>query len=1144
MPPLEQAAITSSGDFPARPCEAGSGARSLGRWMRLEVPGASAAVRAGGSKAASSLTSALSKSFNTLGVSQMSLSMPSVGICLLRKAFIVGWPFKSAIVGGPGDEGTSWREEEDENEDEEGGDEDEHRGDFPAGAPVAAGPAPLRRETRPAGGGDAAAVVEQRRRQQRPGVGARDAGGGGGGVGDAEVPVEPLRRLPRQRRAAPSDVVQSPRTTSDAASPSSTPQDCASHQALPRLDDEDRGLVSRQIEDASLEWTFHISGLRRRLYTPIELVLNARDFVKPEQARVGKDFECPWIIGCDLDLMCTGFRGDKLFLSVRHWSQLQVVSTTAFTLDLSLKKVVGTPECPNSKCQRPITIELIRPPAALRELAQVRGREGNAFVASLWVDELPTYIKDSRRRDEPPPVAGAPKVEEISDDEGDESEKVAMKTLQSFQGIIADALLLGYTLQKHCRTQRRILLVTGDLSPICGHQLLSYFWEIRKVEHVKVHPDFLMKCEGRFSRVFTKLRCFELEEFRKIVFMDLDLLVRHKLDLLFNAEAPAACFRGNFDAASGHRRESISFWDRDGNRQGGINAGVMVLEPSRDDFEEMHRKLIRGGLDPDKASTCPEQDFLTQFFCQRGWNKLDLNYNFQLHQLGYIRNEDMSIERRMAFEHLAVLHFSGDYGPREWVFQRYLHDDNYAEFKPKYFEDYWKHFLKAKYKNVKGRDAETLWKACQEWWATWTDKVVVRLGIKQRERGWGTLCKTWGHDDEDEFCDQCWRRTQVLKPQLSTATTYASLEQPSATAGAGRKRAASTMRGGDRKRRVMPLRNRGRPRDRGGAASSPRSHSRSRSPGPGARRQPQLSSFIGAAPEQPMARSRVRTLSPGRRSLPYVPRCFGATTGSYPAISSTASEQCVGLQRFAAPAEQRSWEAAAQPRVPAAQVPRGSTAAAPQRGGPRVGGAMKPHPPALPPPASMLQQQPQQQQPPRMEPPPGEPPQQMLRAAQRSQALVPQQRASAKRLPQTSRPLLPQPQPQPRPLAQPPLNPQQERRQRQLRPAAQWPVQPRPELQPPHLQPPAQPPQNAQQERRPPRRSFQPQPEQLPPQPHLQPRTQGHRPQQPRPELGHPPPQLRPHLARAVQPHQPRGPPPGHRPMAEAVVFRAAAFSG
>ncbi|CAE7313747.1 gyg-1 [Symbiodinium natans] len=94
---------------------------------------------------------------------------------------------------------------------------------------------------------------------------------------------------------------------------------------------------------------------------------------------------------------------------------------------------------------------------------------------------------------------------------------------------------------------------------------------------------------GWVNSGFTKLRLWEQVDFEKIVYIDADCLVLENIDELFQRECPAFC-------------PDVFPPDK-------FNAGVIVLEPSRDVFEEMK----------DKIAVLPSHDggdtgFLNAFF--------------------------------------------------------------------------------------------------------------------------------------------------------------------------------------------------------------------------------------------------------------------------------------------------------------------------------------------------------------------------------------------------------------------------------------------------------------------------------------------------------------------------------------------------
>ena len=238
---------------------------------------------------------------------------------------------------------------------------------------------------------------------------------------------------------------------------------------------------------------------------------------------------------------------------------------------------------------------------------------------------------------------------------------------ENLKKYIHDALILGHCLWKNCQ-QRRVLLVTSDTFTVSQDQvrILEIFWELRKVEHMKVHRSRLQGSDRRFADVFTKVRALEQTEFSKVILMDLDTIVVQSIDELFGYAAPSALFRGNGDAAAGIKRAGNTLFNKStGAAQGGINSGVLVLEPSRKDFEELRIRIN----EPGPATSAPEQDFLSTcgLYIDR-WLKLPVKYNWQPHQLRYMagRMAENQGERRMPIEQVSVLHFSGEVCPRDY----------------------------------------------------------------------------------------------------------------------------------------------------------------------------------------------------------------------------------------------------------------------------------------------------------------------------------------------------------------------------------------------------------------------------------------------------------------------------------------------
>ena len=275
-----------------------------------------------------------------------------------------------------------------------------------------------------------------------------------------------------------------------------------------------------------------------------------------------------------------------------------------------------------------------------------------------------------------------------------ESKEGARENLKKY---IHDALILGYCLQTHCQ-HRRVLLTTQNTLRVEEVSLLKIFWELRPVEHMKVHESRLKGSDKRFAGVFTKLRALEQTEFSKVILMDLDTIVVQSIDELFGYTAPSALFRGNEYAAAGTKRAGETLFNKGtGSPRGGINAGVMLLAPSSEDFQQCSRRIRQ----PGPATSAPEQDFLSICDMYIGkWAKLPVKYNWQPHQLRYIPSwmEQNQGERRIPIEQISVFHFSGEVCPRDYFhggFETLWTGDEHVDF-PDFTEKLVKEYSKGK----------------------------------------------------------------------------------------------------------------------------------------------------------------------------------------------------------------------------------------------------------------------------------------------------------------------------------------------------------------------------------------------------------------------------------------------------------------
>ena len=249
-------------------------------------------------------------------------------------------------------------------------------------------------------------------------------------------------------------------------------------------------------------------------------------------------------------------------------------------------------------------------------------------------------------------------------------------------GFVLGALVLGAGLRASGTKHDLVLLHTDDI-PQSAVELLSKVWRVRLVDFVYADQKLFNTVGSRFEGVFTKMHVLALTEYAKIVVLDLDIAVLACPDELFKLPAPAALHRrvrGNDHGAALNGRtffvgdnldsESNCFeWGQ----SGGINAGVMLLEPNMALYERTMKDLVMP-LHPSHISgSGPEQDYLSRILAP-WWTHIGAGYNFQLHRtfhaldavvdsfnhLSWATPELYTERLSLSMDEIKLIHFSGD----------------------------------------------------------------------------------------------------------------------------------------------------------------------------------------------------------------------------------------------------------------------------------------------------------------------------------------------------------------------------------------------------------------------------------------------------------------------------------------------------
>ena len=201
------------------------------------------------------------------------------------------------------------------------------------------------------------------------------------------------------------------------------------------------------------------------------------------------------------------------------------------------------------------------------------------------------------------------------------------------------AAVLGNQLSKLDEETKRILLVgtgTHDYEALGEEYLeaLREIWDVNPIELVDA-PMADKSYSKRHRYVFSKLRALELR-YKKILFLDLDIIFRVSPRELFQLPAPAGMYHGGWDRSSARHGDILppeAFED------GCVNAGLLRLDPpaSEDERQQLLQEWMEkvSELTEDDESYLPEQYFLVKEWSE--WRHIDVAWNCEVCPEYYIR---------------------------------------------------------------------------------------------------------------------------------------------------------------------------------------------------------------------------------------------------------------------------------------------------------------------------------------------------------------------------------------------------------------------------------------------------------------------------------------------------------------------------
>ena len=219
--------------------------------------------------------------------------------------------------------------------------------------------------------------------------------------------------------------------------------------------------------------------------------------------------------------------------------------------------------------------------------------------------------------------------------------------------IVAHALTLGYSLR--LSEYPLLLLVTEDVPTEVISMLMEskLFLEVRIVEYIRAHESLFKK--DWFRDVFTKFHIFNLTDFERVIFLDLDMVIQdcHSMDKLFRVPFRYGALENSKNKDAG------SMWLQHGEGMGHycklINAGLILVKPDADLFQLLLEDILRDSPDHVPGMT-PEQFYLARVMGKH-FHHISQKYNFEVQLHGGVPLTDLW--ETLGFAEIACFHFSG-----------------------------------------------------------------------------------------------------------------------------------------------------------------------------------------------------------------------------------------------------------------------------------------------------------------------------------------------------------------------------------------------------------------------------------------------------------------------------------------------------
>lgn len=168
---------------------------------------------------------------------------------------------------------------------------------------------------------------------------------------------------------------------------------------------------------------------------------------------------------------------------------------------------------------------------------------------------------------------------------------------------VKGALVLGYSIKRVSKMDR-VIMVTDDVSKSCISLLKTVFTHVitvpyKKYKYIPWH-SVAEKQAVRYSKwiecSFTKWNVLNLTQYKKILFLDADVIITRNIDAIFEFDSPAGVFNNAWkdhykDLKIGQKIPNDRIHKIFKNGGNVLTASAVLLKPSKKDYEQIFKMI-------------------------------------------------------------------------------------------------------------------------------------------------------------------------------------------------------------------------------------------------------------------------------------------------------------------------------------------------------------------------------------------------------------------------------------------------------------------------------------------------------------------------------------------------------------------------